>query len=470
MIIEFQEKYTGDRLVRPIANLADFRAKTGVIKTLDIWANNPSEIGDTTFQLFVNGVAKFASGDRPVMIATTSHVEKTGLAFSVTKGDRITFDAEIVGVGGYTAPLIFQVTIDDGIPNGSVEDLQDMVGAMFNGQGSGGVTVSYVDASAVITVVGTAPPTTEQIQDLVAAFLVAGTNITLTYDDTANTLTIIAAGGGSGGGIVLSDSDPMVDPDPTPDAGFTQGWFNSSTNQFFVWTGVTDTWATVQMEIPEANPFPTGLPVFAYYEAWRETAYANNDTVPLFVDQNGGVSRDAVSASDPIYKTAQINSLAAFDFNGSHRMTLPDISGLTGIEVWVIAKTTAGTGDNATQLHSIGTDAAADHYDLSDRDIYTDFGRGSRLNFASSGSDVRTWHCGQFISVVGEWRYLFNGTSKSTTAVNTVAINNPASLGSPGGEYKGLIAAYFIFTEKLDSGDRAAMKAYVEAVYGLTLA
>ena len=39
----------------------------------------------------------------------------------------------------------------------------------------------------------------ENIQDEVNSLLVAGTNITLTYDDVANTLTIDAAGGGGGG-------------------------------------------------------------------------------------------------------------------------------------------------------------------------------------------------------------------------------------------------------------------------------
>jgi hypothetical protein len=39
----------------------------------------------------------------------------------------------------------------------------------------------------------------ELVDDRVAALLVAGSNITLTYDDVANTLTVAAAGGGGGG-------------------------------------------------------------------------------------------------------------------------------------------------------------------------------------------------------------------------------------------------------------------------------
>jgi hypothetical protein len=37
---------------------------------------------------------------------------------------------------------------------------------------------------------------TEAVQDVVGAFLVAGTNVTLNYNDVANTLTINASGGG----------------------------------------------------------------------------------------------------------------------------------------------------------------------------------------------------------------------------------------------------------------------------------
>lgn len=41
----------------------------------------------------------------------------------------------------------------------------------------------------------------EAIDDRVAALLVAGTNITLTYSDPANTLTIDASGGGGSGNL-----------------------------------------------------------------------------------------------------------------------------------------------------------------------------------------------------------------------------------------------------------------------------
>jgi hypothetical protein len=51
---------------------------------------------------------------------------------------------------------------------------------------SGGGTVWLLDTAALA----------ERIDDRVAALLVAGSNITLTYNDVANTLTIAATGGG----------------------------------------------------------------------------------------------------------------------------------------------------------------------------------------------------------------------------------------------------------------------------------
>lgn len=45
----------------------------------------------------------------------------------------------------------------------------------------------------------------ELVQDLLNTSLVEGTNVTLTYDDTAGTVTIDAAGGGGGGPIVAAD-------------------------------------------------------------------------------------------------------------------------------------------------------------------------------------------------------------------------------------------------------------------------
>jgi len=54
---------------------------------------------------------------------------------------------------------------------------------------------------AILELQGLLDPTTfnEAVDDRVSQLLVAGTNITLTYNDGAGTLTIDASGGGGGG-------------------------------------------------------------------------------------------------------------------------------------------------------------------------------------------------------------------------------------------------------------------------------
>ena len=69
--------------------------------------------------------------------------------------------------------------------------------------GSGGLTLTSTDA--LTEGVANLYFTNERVDDRVASLLVAGTNITLSYNDTAGTLTIDSAGGGTG----LSHSQAM---------------------------------------------------------------------------------------------------------------------------------------------------------------------------------------------------------------------------------------------------------------------
>jgi hypothetical protein len=70
-------------------------------------------------------------------------------------------------------------------------------------------------------------PDPELIGDTVAGLLVAGSNITLTYDDPGNKLTIASTGGSGGGGLTVSD---------TPPANPTDGmlWWESDTCRLYV--------------------------------------------------------------------------------------------------------------------------------------------------------------------------------------------------------------------------------------------
>lgn len=62
--------------------------------------------------------------------------------------------------------------------------------------------------------------TDERVDDRVSNLLVAGANVTLTYDDVANTLTIASSGGGGGGGT-WSNTTIDFGTKPVWDANFT---------------------------------------------------------------------------------------------------------------------------------------------------------------------------------------------------------------------------------------------------------
>jgi hypothetical protein len=82
-------------------------------------------------------------------------------------------------------------------PNGELTDAgwQAFTAEFDAVSGGGGGPVAWSDVTGKPS---TFPPTPEDVDDRVAALLVAGTNITLTYNDGAGSLTIDAAGGGGG--------------------------------------------------------------------------------------------------------------------------------------------------------------------------------------------------------------------------------------------------------------------------------
>jgi hypothetical protein len=77
------------------------------------------------------------------------------------------------------------------------EAIQDMIAAFL--QAGANISLTYNDAANTLTIAVTgltSYPGDEAIQDMIASFLVAGTGISLTYNDAANTLTIEATSSG----------------------------------------------------------------------------------------------------------------------------------------------------------------------------------------------------------------------------------------------------------------------------------
>jgi hypothetical protein len=76
------------------------------------------------------------------------------------------------------------------------ESVDDRVAALL--VAGTNTTLAYNDTANTLTIAASIP--NETIDDRVAALLLAGSNISLTYDDTANTLTIASTATSSGGG------------------------------------------------------------------------------------------------------------------------------------------------------------------------------------------------------------------------------------------------------------------------------
>ena len=70
----------------------------------------------------------------------------------------------------------------------TLEQIQDIVGAMFQAGAHTNISVVYDDANGVLNLSGTAIVEDEEIQDIVAGFALAGNGITITYDDLNNTI------------------------------------------------------------------------------------------------------------------------------------------------------------------------------------------------------------------------------------------------------------------------------------------
>lgn len=111
--------------------------------------------------------------------------------------------------------------------------------------GTDPVTLSESQITNLVTDLAALQPTatlSEAIDDRVAALLVAGTNVTLTYNDGANTLTV-AATGGSGGGATVKETLVNVGSTPVSTASIvvTDAAVTTASRIALGWGGVVDT-------------------------------------------------------------------------------------------------------------------------------------------------------------------------------------------------------------------------------------
>ncbi|WP_295818038.1 hypothetical protein [uncultured Deinococcus sp.] len=109
-------------------------------------------------------------------------------------------------IGTVAADLDVRLDTLEARPAFDAEVVQDTVAAMF------GTAGTYDDGAGTYTL----PPglTSEQVQDIVAALIQAGQNVTVAYNDAADTYTISAVGGTSGLTAVVHDASLSGDGTP----------------------------------------------------------------------------------------------------------------------------------------------------------------------------------------------------------------------------------------------------------------
>ena len=153
----------------------------------------------------------------------------------------------------------------------------------------------------------------ETIDDRVAGLLIAGTNITLTYNDPANTLKIDAAGGGGGGAsVTISDNPPG-----SPTAGNL--WWESDSGNLYIYynDGNSSQWVLVT---PQTNA--------ASFGAVTYTPQTPSAAQQVQVQQNIGIA--SVSSSCGLLAKSGANiALTPMNGNvltiGGVNATIPDV-------------------------------------------------------------------------------------------------------------------------------------------------
>jgi hypothetical protein len=194
MINPLEAIYTGADLEDATLGVLQFRSPGGTIKAAYLYVgDNVSD--DAVFNISIENVALWTLGDRLTVLDGESETSKTGLNIVTVRGDVIQLDLEEVPETGITAPVTLILEIEDGVelPEGgglTTEQVQDVVGAMMV---SGTNTLWIYDDALGTLKVDSSSLSDEDIQDKVAAMLSAGTNVTVTYNDPAGTLSISSA-------------------------------------------------------------------------------------------------------------------------------------------------------------------------------------------------------------------------------------------------------------------------------------
>lgn len=174
-------------------------------------------------------------------------------------------------------------------------------------------TQAALDTKAAISYVDSVAYSDEKVDDRVATLLQAGSNITLTYDDTAGTLTIASTSSG-GTATVISD---------TPPANPTNGsmWWESDTGILWIYynDGTSSQWVAITSDNGLGEAPTDGALYGRAGAAWAKGVKLVGDTMtgPLILS---GAPSDPLQAATKAYVDAN-STAGAVRYDAAQSLT-----------------------------------------------------------------------------------------------------------------------------------------------------
>lgn len=193
------------------------------------------------------------------------------------------------------------------------------------------ITLTYNDASNGLTIAATDTNLSqEQVEDYVGGLVTNGANTTVTYDDVNGSL-IIAASGGSGGDSISIDGSAVTDPDfvSTGDIDFvdTTNTITANINDNSITTGMivngtitsddlSDTYLTAEVDGSTTNEIQNLFETMNAPAGTDPVADSSTDTLNFTVD-NGLILTGDSSSDTLAFSIAQSVLQSAIDTNAA---------------------------------------------------------------------------------------------------------------------------------------------------------
>lgn len=336
------------------------------------------------------------------------------------------------------------------------------------------VQAALADLDAAVDAVTAGSYTDEQVRDVIAAALVAGSNVTLTVNDPGNTITISATG--TGGGDVDGDISTVqmrrgttaawAASNPVLDAG--EPGMDTDTGEFKIGDGVAAWDALWSFGLPTTPPTPFDPTTIGTLEGWYEadallgagvTLPSSGTPVSTWTDLSGN-ARDLVQATS--------GSRPAFTTGGGGGQPYVQLDGSNDV---------MGTGSAVIPIRTVICVArvtAAGFFGGMVSDI-VDNGEADGITFVQDAS-TDNWYNGGFYgytrdgastAAIGKGDgndHIYEAAAGSAGALTGLQIGLDRSNG---GRYvTARIYALLIYSTTVSSGDLITARAHFQAKYG----